>query len=308
MSNYSTTSEIFSKYKLPLYSDIILIIASGYLMVKKLLDFSISGWLYNNVFLLPLVKLYVVTSVVILLAAIVIKICSLVFKAFPPTKHVAVEPEKISYCLQVMNNEIFNHIEKCNSSDSPNIKKLNEQHSFDVNTRLIAESLAEHVSQSIRTIRSKDLFISLYTFDKQYERLKYELHYKPSRDSVQTKIISLTDKKHSDYECVKCINSPDSTAYVLSKDNYSKCAPKRYKTFKQYMGCKLEIGDIVFGYLNIEFHNHSVFEDEDSMQDFMELNIFPFKLLFEYQYLKSFLIRLESLTTTGEVTESENRC
>ena len=52
------------------------------------------------------------------------------------------------------------------------------------------------------------------------------------------------------------------------------------------MGCKLESNSEVFGFLNIEFHNHHLFMDEDEMQDFMEENIFPFKLLFEYQYLK----------------------
>jgi hypothetical protein len=52
------------------------------------------------------------------------------------------------------------------------------------------------------------------------------------------------------------------------------------------MGSKLETNGTVFGFLNIEFHNHSIFIEETSMQDFMEENVFPFKLLLEYQYLK----------------------
>ncbi len=288
MSTYSKVSKFVLGNKLSLFSDIVLLTASGYLMFKKALGFSISGWLLNNAFHQPMVNAYVYTSGFILIAAILVKIVSLICEKFPAVKHTTVEPEEISECLQVMNNEIMHHIDKCNSKESPNIKKLGEQHSFDVNTRLIAESLAEHIRKSISTIKikRKDLFISLYSYDKDNQKLKYELHYDPKRDLVQTKMIPLADKKYASYECVKCIKSSNSTAYIVDKNTYSKGNSKRYKSFNQYMGCKLEVGDIVFGYLNIEFHNYDVFADEDEMQDFMEENIFPFKLLFEYQYLK----------------------
>ena len=301
---YSKVSKFVLGYKLSLFSDIVILFASGYLVLKKAFDLSISGWLLNNALHQPAVNLYVYTSGVVLVFAILIKALSLIFENFPAIKHSTVEPEEISECLQVMNNEITNHIEKCDSEESPNIRKLKEQHSFDVNTRLIAESLAEHIRKSISTIKikRKDLFISLYSYDKAKESLIYELHYDPRRDLVKTKNISLSNENYKHYECVKCINSSNSTAYVTAREQYSKGNSKRYKSFSQYMGCKLEANSKVFGYLNIEFHNHHVFVDEDEMQDFMEENIFPFKLLFEYQYLKGeFFSKFEKFDKHWEI-------
>jgi hypothetical protein len=96
----------------------------------------------------------------------------------------------------------------------------------------------------------------------------------------------MNEKKYKDYESVKCINGSNSTAYVLEKNQYSPGASRRRKTIEHYMGCKLETNGNLFGFLNIEFHNGKVFLDEDSMQEFMEQHVFPFKLLLEYQYLK----------------------
>jgi hypothetical protein len=93
----------------------------------------------------------------------------------------------------------------------------------------------------------------------------------------------------------------------LSKKEYSKGSPKRHKTFQQYMGCKLESNNTIYGFLNIEFHNHDVFVDEAEMQDFMEEIIFPFKLLLEYQYLKAqFFSKFEKLKDNWEVSPDEN--
>lgn len=285
---YTKTSKFVLGYKLSLFSDLVILFASGYLLIKKVFDISISGWLLNNALHQSAVNGYVYFSGALLVVAISIKAISLVFQNFPPIKHSTVEPEEISECLLVMNSEITSHIKKCNSDDSPDVTRLQEQHGFDVNIRLISESMAEHIRRSFDAIKikRKDLFISLYSYDHDGECLKYELHYDPKRDLVQTKQISLSDNKFDTYECVKCIKSPNSTAYVLDKRKYQKGSSKRYKTLRQYMGCKLENSEHLFGFLNIEFHNYDVFTDEDEMQDFMEENIFPFKLLLEYQYLK----------------------
>ncbi len=74
--------------------------------------------------------------------------------------------------------------------------------------------------------------------------------------------------------------------YTLEKSGYAKGDSKRYKTFSQYMGCKIESNGKVYAFLNIEFHNHQVFMEVEDAQDFMEENVYPFKLLLEYQYLK----------------------
>ena len=301
---YSKASKLVLGNKLSLFSDAVILFASGYLVFKKIFAFSISGWLLNNAFHQPMVNVYVVFSGVVLIIAILVKSLSLIFKYFPANNHSNTTPEQISECLQVMNNEIVKHIEKCNSGEMPSISKLNEQHSFDVNTRLIVELMAEHIRKSINSIKvkRKDVFISLYTNNTESNSLDYELHYDHKRDLIKTKKITLTDDRYETYECVKCINSSDSTAYSLVKREYTKGNSKRHKTFRQYMGCKLECNSTVYGFLNIEFHNHNIFVDEEEMQDFMEEIIFPFKLLFEYQYLKAeFFSKFESLQDNWEV-------
>jgi hypothetical protein len=293
MSLYSKLSRLIQKYKLSQLADIILVLSSGYLLVKKAYGFSISGWLLNNALQQTAVDYCILFSALVLIAAILIKVLTIMLDAFPATRQKVVEPEEISECLQIMNNEIMAHINKCDSAEKISIKKLSEHHSFDVNIRTIAEALAEHICKSIKTIKikRKDIFISLYTFDATYPSLKYELHYDPKRDLVKTKFIDLSNQTLQDYECVKCMKSSNTTAYILKKSNYAIGNSKRHKSLSHYMGCKLEVNGHVFAFLNLEFHNSQVFTDEEEMQDFMEEHIFPFKLLLEYQYLKAEFFR-----------------
>ncbi|MEP0072822.1 MAG: hypothetical protein ABJE79_08960 [Marinomonas sp.] len=284
---YTATGKfILGKYS-KLFSDLTLLIASSYLMVKKAFDFSISGWLLNNALHQNGVNLYLYVSGAALIIAAAIKLLSILFESFPPSKHSIVEPEEISDCLQSMNQEILGHITKCNDGPA-NVKQLSEQHSFEVNLRLITEALAEHIRKSVDTIKvkRKDLFISVYRYDERDNSLVYELHYDHKRDLVKSKLIDLSSEKYKGYESVKCFLSENSTSYVHDKRAYTKGSSKRYKTIQHYLGCKLETNGHVVGFLNIEFHNGAVFTDEEAMQDFMEENIFPFKLLLEYQYLK----------------------
>lgn len=270
------------------FSDAIIIGASGYLLTKKAFDISISGWLLENALQQPAVDAYVYLSGATLVAAIILKMSSIVFVHFPAVKHATVEPEEISECLLVMNKEIFGHISKCDSSDPPCLREISEQHSFDVNIRMVAESLAEHIEKSVGAIKvkRKDVFISLYSYDYENGCLSYELHHDSRRDSVSSKVLCINDEKYAEYECIKTIKSSASASYVINKKKYAKGNSRRHKTLEQYMGCKLEMNGCVYGFLNIEFHNNPVFVDEEEMQDFMEERIFPFKLLLEYQYLK----------------------
>jgi hypothetical protein len=291
-------------YKLSLFSDIVILAASGYLLLKKGFELSISKWLLENALKQSAVDLYLYASGIILTLAIIIKALSLIFEHFPATKHASVEPEQISECLSVMNKEIASHINKCESDTQPQLTKLREQHSFDVNIRMVSEALAEHIRQSVSSIKikRKDMFISLYSYNEASHCLKYELHYDPRRDLINSKLIDLSSDSFKDYECVKCMATSASTAYVLDKSKYARGSSKRHKTFQQYMGCKLETNGYTFGFLNIEFHNHHIFVDEEEMQDFMEENVFPFKLLLEYQYLKHhFFTTFEDLNKHWEV-------
>lgn len=284
-------AKIFVTYKLPILADIVILIASAYLLVKKTLVFTITGWLLNNALQQPLVDKFVWVAVAVLVLAMLIKIASLLFKAFPITIYEAVEPGHISSCLQSMNTEIVEHIKKCDSEGTIKFSNLAELHKLDVNVWMIINSLVEHIKESVNIkLKNKDLFVSLYKYDGDTRELHYELHYDHKRDIVSSKIIQTggrgTSKKFKEYECVKCINSVNSTAYILNKNRYAQGHSKRHKTIRQYMGCKLEANGDIFGFLNIEFHNQVVFSTEEDMQDYMENNIFPFKLLLEYQYLK----------------------
>jgi hypothetical protein len=256
-------------------------------MIKKSMDFSISGWLLNNALHQSGVNAYVYVSAALLIAAIVLKICSIVVEQFPIAQFGKVEPEEIADCLSAMNKEVYGHISKC-ANGPIDITKLNEQHSFDVNMRVITEALAEHIRKSIDSIKikRKDLFISVYRYDKEKENLLYELHYDHRRDLVKSKIIGISEGRFKEYESVRCFLENRSTAYVHNKKKYSKGSSKRYKTIRHYLGCKLETNGHVVGFLNVEFHNNNVFMDEEEMQDFMESHVYAFKLLYEYQYLK----------------------
>ena len=279
----------FANKRLRLFADITTIIASGYLMIKKATGFSISGWLLANAFHQPLVNGYVYFCATLLVFAVTTKVVTLYFDSFPPLNHNFVEPDEISDCLHRMNSEICNHLKKCAGDAQADIKLLHEQHGYKLNLALIVESLAEHIRKSATNlkIKKKDLFISLYWYNREKGYLEYILHYDPKRDLVDTKQIDLNSGQYSKYECVKCMKSRNATAYVLNgKSDYAKGASKRSKSIQHYLGCKLSSEEQVYGFLNIEFHHSAIFSDEAEMQDFMEEHVYPFKLLLEYQFLK----------------------
>lgn len=279
--------KVGNKY-IRLFSDIIILLASSYLMVKKITNFSISGWLLNNAFHQPVVNLYVVTTLSILVLAIIAKVITLVVEQFPPINHNFVEPDEISNCLYRMNTEIACHLNKLSLSAPVNVKNLCDQHTFDQNLVLIVGSLADHIKKSVPNInvKNRDIFVSLYEYKEAKKELVYVLHFDPKKDLVTSKVIELEAQKYLDYESVKCIKSPNTTAYVLDKSKYAKGASKRFKTVEHYIGAKLASEYSVYGFLNIEFHNSAIFNTEDEMKEFMEEHIFPFKLLLEYQFLK----------------------
>lgn len=277
-----------NKY-IKLATDIILLSATGYMMIKKAIGFSISGWLLANAFKQPLVNVYVAVSAILLIFAILFKIIILYLEHFPPTNQNFVEPDEISNCLHRMNSEICEHLDKCNNSDLANVRNIGEQHGYKVNLALIVDSLAEHIRKSIANvkIKKKDLFISLYTFDGSTNTIEYLLHYDSKRDLIESKLIGLDSEQYSDYESVKCIKSNNTTVYVLNgKVDYAKGASKRHKSIQHYLGCKISSENELYGFLNVEFHHNELFADEEEMQDFMEEHIYPFKLLLEYQFLK----------------------
>ena len=202
---YGATGKIVLGRHCKLITDLVVYVASCYLMVKKSFDFSISGWLLNNALHQTAVNIYVSISWWILITILFIKLLAMIFELFPIVKHAAVEPEQISGCIQSMNLELLSHITKC-ESNLVNITQLPEQHSFDVNLRLITEALAEHIRKTISLIKvkRKNLFISIYRYDEGSNLLIYELHYDHKRDLVKSKTINLDSEDYKNYESVKC--------------------------------------------------------------------------------------------------------
>ncbi|XKH01814.1 hypothetical protein LG325_03300 [Marinobacter nauticus] len=302
-SAYTKSARAIEDHGLVLYADIVILFSSGYLLTKKAFNFSLSGWLAENAFKQNLVNFIVIAGALVIISAITIKGLSLITKKFPYKAHQTATPDMISECLQIINSEIVQHLQKCDENQKPRLRNLKDEHRFKINLRVIVSCLAEQIKQSASTIKIKnrDIFISLYHYDTTDNCLEYELHYDPKKDSVKSKRIPLDNRRFSGYECVKCTKSTDSTIYALEKKNITKGHSKRFKTVKHYMGCKLEGNGYIFGFLNVEFHNHIVFTNEEEMQDFMEENIFPFKQLIEYQYLKrEFFGKFENLEINWE--------
>lgn len=285
--------------------DVVILLATSYLMFKKLFDVSVSRWLAAHVFQQQVVGVYEWIAGLVLAVAIIFKLLELLLEYFPANETKNIEPREISDCLQAINKEITGHLNRCVNDKPVNVRRLCDQHTFDLNIRLVVSALAEHIRGCCDKIKikSKDVFISLYSSDGNGS-LSYVCHYDPKRDGVKSKIISLSDPAFADYECVKCMKSFDSTTYMVDRSGYSRGNSKRHKTVQQYMGCKLEADGSVYGFLNIEFHNNSIFATEEEMQDFMENNIFPYKALLEYQFLKkSSLIHSRTLSLIGGCNE-----
>ena len=124
--------------KLETLSDFVLLVASSYLLAKRIFDVSISDWLSTNVFQSTnitnaLVTFYLYTVAILLVCAVIFKAACLIVKAFPVYTYAAAEPEKIASCIKVINNEISDHIDRCDSTHPIEIGHLDEEHKFDVN-------------------------------------------------------------------------------------------------------------------------------------------------------------------------------
>lgn len=302
-SGYAKFAKWVNGSGLIVYSDVVILASSGYLLTKKAFDFSLSAWLAENWLKQDLVNLIVLVGAFVIISSIIIKSVSLITKKYSYPSHEVATPDMISECLQAINTEISLHIQKCETQEKQRLRQLKDEHRFNVNLRLIVSSLSEQIKQSISTIhiKKRDIFISLYHFVPDENCLKYELHFDHKKDLVKSKVIPLDEERFEKYECVKCMNSVNSTIYALEKKHLAKGHSKRSKSVKHYMGCKLQGLNYNFGFLNIEFHNQTFFSSEEEMHEFMEDNIFPFKQLMEYQYLKrEFFGKFEDLEAHWE--------
>lgn len=283
-------SKVVLKKRVKLIVDLTLYLSSSYLMFKKFTDVAVSEWLAAHAFQQPMVAVYEVIAISLLFCALAAKAIMLVFEHFPPLKHETVEPGPISGCLARVNNEVVKHLDLLENRDLVGLTELHTQHDFMLNIGIVISSMADHISKSIRGVElgNKDLFISLYEFNSLDQSLVYVLHYPQNKDGISSRVISLDgDNSYSKYNCVVCVNSENTTSYQHNcKKNYQKGNSRRYSSVRHYIGCKIASQDTLYGFLNIEFHNNTVFVEEANMVDFMEEHVYPFKLLLEYQFYK----------------------
>lgn len=267
------------------FSECVLLLVPAYIALSKMSGYSVSELLTDYIFHPDVVKSLTSVVIFIISYSVVVKVLlHLVDKLIPAPIETA-DPREISECITVMNKELSKHCNKL-EQDQELLRELQKDHSFDLNIQIIVNSLAEHIKQCSPgiKIKNKDIFISVYTLHGSI--LEYEYHYDFKRDLVQSKHIDLTDRKFQNYECTKCINSPNYTKCILDKRKYARGHSKRHKTIEHYIGYQLGTEEHTFGFLNLEFHNHRIFGCEEQMQDFVEEVVFPYKTLLEYQYLK----------------------
>jgi len=225
---------------------------------------------------------------VVIALALVEKTLHMLVIHFPVGAHRAIKPNQITACLAEFNKQTLFRIRQINL-DRTVSEEIDNAEKFDNNIRLVVDGLVEHIRLSMSgrvKDKYKDIFVSVFSYDQANEEFIYEFHFDFKKDWICSKKIPIRDENFKRYECVKIMNEKNvSTAYVLNRKDYAKGHKARFKTMKQYMGCKLESRSEVFGFLNIEFHNRNFFGDQDYMEQFMENHVFPFKLLLESQHL-----------------------
>lgn len=242
---------------------------------------------------------YLVTPIKILIvAALVYKAMNIIFSAKSfSKKHSAVKPKKIVSVLEQMNREIENHInvasdKKDSLTGKADIDSIQRQHNYQLMLNNIVERLREQIRESLidKGAELDDILISLYVFNPMKKTLTLQACCYEQKDLILSKTIVIDERKYEEYECVKAMKNDSLVTYVHDKKKYFRSTEKKKKTFRHYIGCKIATESTILGYINIEFHNKVLFVDEKEMQDFYFDNIAPYKLLSEYQFLKSWFI------------------
>ncbi len=91
----------------------------------------------------------------------------------------------------------------------------------------------------------------------------------------------------ADFACVKCVKSGQQYVSKLSCEDYAKGSGKRKKTVRHYIGFAVKAEDRLLGFVNIEFHNETIFNAQEDLDDYAEQQLMAFKYLIEYQFLKA---------------------
>jgi hypothetical protein len=270
-----------------------LLLALGlHVSIQKVAGLSLSTLLHN--LLSPAgfywVKVAAITGIIY---ASVVKLITHFMDSHPPLSTKTQEPERISECALVINDEIKRHLRDIISNPKASSQTFLKSHNFDVNVAHVVSSLADHLKRAFShlKVRNRDIFISVYQLEHLESKMPpsqsliYLTHWEPSRDVVFSKKIEPNRREFKTYECVKAINEGKSSVIKWNCSDYAKSKNSRGK-IKHYIGFKFEFDGAILGFMNIEFHNTQLFLEEEKMLDFVEKEIIAFKYLVEYQFLK----------------------
>lgn len=290
--NYYTFCKVITNNKHQLVINGLLLSLGLYVSIQKFGGINLGGYLQ---FLLT-TNGYIFVKTVVLCGIVyssVVKVITHVIEGNPPIFTKMQEPESISECALVINNEIKRHLKEIISDPKQAANTFLKSHSFDLNVAHAVSNLADHLKKAFShlKVKNRDVFISVYKVENigikssSLSPLFYLTHWDPNRDVIFSKKIDPNNKEHKTYECVKAIKEGKSSVIKWDCSAYTKSKNNRGK-IKHYIGFRFDYEGVVLGFLNIEFHNKQFFIDEEKMVDFVEKEIIAFKYLVEYQFLK----------------------
>jgi hypothetical protein len=290
-TSYAYLAGLATGKKHQLFVDATVVSFSLYLALKKTFGWSLTGVLLH-VFQTPVIDAILWALTIVCSYAALMKAALMVVLAFPATRVRDTESENFTLCCGAMNNEIAQHLVRITSFPSTVQGGFLQNHNFERNIGLVADSLAKHMLSTLSGISKKDLFVSVYkvpnfeSLDAPRESLRYVCHYPERRDAVVSTEIVFSDGVFKKYECVQCIQGTGRTRLVADCVNYYKSASKRHKKIRHYIGMRIQSGQTLLGFLNIEISNTTCFSSEDEMASYVEENVLAYGYLMEYQFLK----------------------
>jgi hypothetical protein len=229
-------------------------------------------------------------------------------KHFPTLKYKSPEPDGVRVLIHGA-NALASDLRRKLRDNLIKVESICDHHNLKRELIIVTNALAEHVIASNDAIRrSRDILITVYSLNADKQRLEYLHHYPPQRDGVNSLTISLINKEHEDYECVKCLRENRAGTIVFDKQGYKKSSSTRYGTLKHYIGFKIEDGGKVLGFVNIEFHAKGKLEyyaDEEEMMLFFEQEVNVFKAFYEHHF--SFDDLLKTLVDAHKSEVSDER-
>ena len=224
----------------------------------------------------------------------IIKLITFAGEVFPKALSKSEDPGKLNSCVLLVNDEIKRHLLNLNAESNFTPDRLASAHQFEVNVAAIASYMGDHIVGCFAGLKAKpkDIFISVYKIagfeghGSKLKQLEYVTHYPLARDTVNSKTIKLEDPAFQAYECVKAVRTSEQIVLKFDCADYAKSKNSRHKTSKHYIGFLLEADGKQLGFVTVEFHKYNFFLSLDAMAEFLEKELFAFRCLIEYQFLK----------------------